>query len=58
MIVRCHRAFLVYLHQVEKILSQSGTMQLVIKQSGDHLPVSRSNMAHIKKAIKGSREDA
>ncbi len=57
MIVRCHRAFLVNLHQVEKILSQSGTMQLVIKQSGDHLPVSRSNMAHIKKAIKGSRED-
>ena len=54
-IVRCHRAFLVNLHQVEKILSQSGTMQLVIKQCGDHLPVSRSNMTQVKEAIKGIR---
>lgn len=54
-IVRCHRAFLVNLHQIEKILSQSGTMQLVIKQCGDHLPVSRSNMAQVKVGIKGIR---
>ena len=51
MIVRCHRAFLVNLHQVQKIVSQSGAMQLVIKHSNETIPVSRSNMAHIKQAI-------
>ena len=50
-IVRCHRAFLVNLQQVEKILSKTGTMQLLIKHSNDYLPVSRSNMAGIKQAI-------
>ena len=51
MIVRCHRAFLVNLGQVEKIVSKSGTMQLLIRHGHDYLPVSRSNMAQIKKAI-------
>ena len=50
-IVRCHRAFLVNLQQVEKILSKTGTMQLLIKHSNDYLPVSRSNMAGIKQGI-------
>jgi hypothetical protein len=50
-IVRCHRAFLVNLQQVEKILSKTGTMQLLIKHSNDYLPVSRSNMPGIKQAI-------
>lgn len=50
-IVRCHRAFLVNLRQVEKILSKTGTMQLLIKHSNDYLPVSRSNMPGIKQAI-------
>ncbi len=53
MIVRCHRAFLVNLQQVEQIISRSGSMQLVIKHSHDSLPVSRSNMAGVKEAIKG-----
>ena len=53
MIVRCHRAFLVNLHQVEQIVSKSGTMQLVIKHCDESLPVSRSNMAQVKEAIKG-----
>ena len=51
MIVRCHRAFLVNLQQVEKIISKAGTMQLLIKYSNDYLPVSRSNMPGIKQAI-------
>lgn len=51
MIVRCHRAFLVNLQQVEQIISRAGTMQLVIKHSQESLPVSRSNMAQVKEAI-------
>ena len=51
-IVRCHRAFLVNLQQVERIVSQSGSMQLIIKHCNDSIPVSRSNMAQVKEAIK------
>ena len=51
MIVRCHRAFLVNLGQVEQIVSHSGTMQLLIKHSHESIPVSRSNMAQIRSAI-------
>ncbi|MBQ6080714.1 MAG: LytTR family transcriptional regulator DNA-binding domain-containing protein [Muribaculaceae bacterium] len=53
MIVRCHRAFLVNLGQVEEIISKSGTMQLLMKHCHDAIPVSRSNMAQVKEAIKG-----
>lgn len=53
MIVRCHRAFLVNLQQVEQIISKSGSMQLLIKHSHETIPVSRSNMAQVKDAIKG-----
>lgn len=52
MIVRSHRAFLVNLKQVEKIHSQAGAMQLLVKHCHEFLPVSRSNMAHVKEAIK------
>lgn len=52
MIVRCHRAFLVNLQQVEKIVSQSGAMQLTIKHCEDSLPVSRSHAAQVKDAIR------
>lgn len=51
MIVRCHRAFLVNLGQVEQFVSKSGTMQLLIRHCHEFLPVSRSNMAQIKNAI-------
>ena len=51
MIVRCHRAFLVNLGQVEQIVSHSGSTQLLIKHCHESLPVSRSNMAQIKAAI-------
>ena len=51
-IVRCHRAFLVNLEQVERIESHSNSTQLIIKYSNDHLPVSRSNMAQVKASIK------
>ena len=43
MIVRCHRAFLVNLVQVEQIVSHSGSTQLLIKHCHESLPVSRSN---------------
>ena len=52
MIVRCHRAFLVNLGQVEQIVSHSGSTQLLIKHSHESLPVSRSNMAQVRAAIK------
>ena len=51
MIVRCHRAFLVNLQQVEKIESKAGVMQLIIKYCRESLPVSRSNMSQVKEAI-------
>lgn len=47
-IVRCHRAFLVNLQQVERIVSRTGSIQLLMKNSHDMLPVSRSNMSQIK----------
>ena len=53
LIVRCHRAFLVNLGQVEQIVSNSRTMQLVMKHCHESLPVSRSNMSQIKEAISG-----
>jgi DNA-binding LytR/AlgR family response regulator len=52
MIGRCHRAFLVNLGQVEHIGSHSGSTQLLIKHCHESLPVSRSNMAQVKAAIK------
>jgi DNA-binding LytR/AlgR family response regulator len=52
MIVRCHRAFLVNLGQVEQITSHSGSTQLLIKHCHESLPVSRSNMAQVKSAIR------
>ena len=51
MIVRCHRAFLVNLCQVEQIISHAGSTQLLIKHCHESLPVSRSNMAQVKSAI-------
>ena len=54
MIVRCHRAFLVNLGQVEQIISHSGSTQLLIKYCHESLPVSRSNMSQVKAAIKGT----
>ena len=53
-IVRCHRAFMVNLGQVEQISSSSRSMQLVMRHSNDAIPVSRSNMAQIRAAIKQS----
>ena len=52
MVVRCHRAFLVNLGQVEQIVSHSGSTQLLIKHCHESLPVSRSNMAQVRAAIK------
>ncbi len=52
MIVRCHRAFLVNLGQVEQIVSHSGSTKLFIKHCHESLPVSRSNMVQVKAAIK------
>lgn len=54
MIVRCHRAFLVNLGLVERIVSKAGSMQLVMKHSHDTIPVSRSNMAGVKETIQAA----
>ncbi len=58
MIVRCHRAFMVNLGQVEQIISHSGSTQLLIKHCNESLPVSRSNMAQVKTAIQQRHSDA
>jgi DNA-binding LytR/AlgR family response regulator len=51
MIVRCHRAFMVNLGQVEQISSNSRTMQLVMRHSHDAIPVSRSNITKLKELL-------
>ena len=51
MIVRCHRAFMVNLGQVEQISSTSRAMQLVIRHSNDAIPVSRSNVNKLKELL-------
>ena len=51
MIVRCHRAFMVNLAQVEQISSNSRAMQLVMRHSHDIIPVSRSNVNKLKELL-------
>ena len=51
MIVRCHRAFMVNLGQVEQISSNSRAMQLVMRHSHDAIPVSRSNVNKLKELL-------
>ena len=51
MIVRCHRAFMVNLGQVEQISSNSRSMQLVMRHSHDAIPVSRSNVSKLKELL-------
>ncbi|MCR5065042.1 MAG: LytTR family transcriptional regulator [Bacteroidales bacterium] len=51
-VVRCHRAFLVNIGQLDKFVSHSGSTQLLIKHCNDSIPVSRSHMVHVKEAIK------
>ena len=51
MIVRCHRAFMVNLGQVEQIFSNSRATQLVIRQTHDAIPVSRSNVNKLKELL-------
>lgn len=51
MIVRCHRAFMVNLGQVEQIFSNSRAMQLVMRYSHDAIPVSRSNVNKLKELL-------
>ena len=51
MIVRCHRAFMVNLGQVEQISSNSRAMQLVMRHSHDSIPVSRSNVNKLKELL-------
>ena len=51
MIVRCHRAFMVNLSQVEQISSNSRAMQLVMHHTHDAIPVSRSNVNKLKELL-------
>ncbi|MBO6033403.1 MAG: LytTR family transcriptional regulator DNA-binding domain-containing protein [Prevotella sp.] len=50
-IIRCHRAFMVNLGQVEQISSNSRAMQLVMRHSHDAIPVSRSNISKLKEQL-------
>ncbi|MGX8697652.1 MAG: LytTR family transcriptional regulator DNA-binding domain-containing protein, partial [Prevotella sp.] len=52
MIVRCHRAFMVNLGQVEQISSNSRAMQLVMRHTHDAIPVSRSNVNKLKELLR------
>ena len=51
MIVRCHRAFMVNLGQVEQISTNSRTMHLLMRHSHDAIPVSRSNVNKLKELL-------
>jgi len=51
MIVRCHRAFLVNLSQVEQVVYKSGSMQLAVRHCPEVIPVSRSKISLVKEAI-------
>ena len=51
MIVRCHRAFMVNLGQVEQISANSRAMQLVMLHTHDAIPVSRSNISRLKELL-------
>lgn len=55
LVVRCHRAFLVNLAQVERIVSQSGNMQLLLRHCDQYLPVSRSNVPQVKQAFSSTK---
>jgi len=57
MVVRCHRAFLVNLWQVEKVISKAGSMQLLIKHCNDSIPVSRSNISSVKQALAQNKDN-
>jgi len=54
MIVRCHRAFLVNLSQIDQVIYKSGSMQLVMRHCPEAIPVSRSRISLIKEAILNS----
>lgn len=56
-IVRCHRAFLVNLWQVEEVISTAGSMQLLMRHSNDSIPVSRSNISSVKQALAQNKQD-
>ena len=51
MIVRCHRAFMINLGQVEQISSNSRAMQLIMRHSHDAIPVSRSHVHKLKELL-------
>ncbi len=51
-IIRCHRAFIVNLSQVERISSSSGGLQLLVRHSGESIPVSRSHTSDVKARIR------
>lgn len=52
MIVRCHRAFLVNLSQVERFVPKDGSMHLILNHCSGQIPVSRSHTAEVKESLK------
>lgn len=50
-ILRCHRAFIVNLSQVEKVESQNQNMQLLMKGTHSRVPVSKTYLQEVKERI-------
>lgn len=48
---RVHRSYLVNLHQVETVSGNARDLELVMKQSGEHVPVSRTKASQLMQEI-------
>lgn len=52
MVVRCHRAFLVNLAQVERFVLNDGHMHLALRYGDVQIPVSRSHTAEVRERLR------
>ncbi|GEM_PF-3854337 len=50
-IVRCHRAFMVNLRQIDHVESVGGSMMVSLKHSASHIPVSRAYISVIRQQV-------
>ena len=53
-IIRCHRAYLVNLHQVAQVSGNAQGYRLHLEGCGTEVPVSRSYAVRVKRALEGS----
>jgi two-component system LytT family response regulator len=50
-LVRCHKQFLVNLNQIDEIIRQDPSSALLKTRSGNHVPVSRRFLGHLKETL-------